>query len=383
MSRDRIFTLLSRKLAGETTPPELEELAELLAANPDQQRSMDLADEYWNTAPEQDKDFLEATYHLHLNRLKDLGHDLTETATNEINNNWKYLPAVSFKQKYLKKLVAACAFLIVAASLLFYIFSKDALHINSPKNPQSEISTKTGSRTKIQLPDGTVVWLNGSSKLVYDNEHFGEAIREVTLTGEGCFDVVKNPAKPFIIHTSKMDIKVLGTIFNVRCYPEERNTETSLIRGSIEVTLKNRKDKIMLKPSEKLIISDEAFATTGKATSADNAAGKGIAKDMIVLRHLTVLPQDSTIVETAWVQNRLVFSSESFEEVALKMEKWYGVVIVFADEKLKQEPLTATFKKETLQEALLALQLTTRFNFKTDNDTITLSKTKNYVKIKR
>lgn len=383
MSRDRIFTLLSRKLAGETTPPELEELAELLAANPDQQRSMDLADEYWNTAPEQDKDFLEATYHLHLNRLKDLGHDLTETATNEINNNWQYLPAVSFKQKYLKKLVAACAFLIVAASLLFYIFSKDALHINSPKNPQSEISTKTGSRTKIQLPDGTVVWLNGSSKLVYNNEHFGEEIREVTLTGEGCFDVVKNPAKPFIIHTSKMDIKVLGTIFNVRCYPEERNTETSLIRGSIEVTLKNRKDKIMLKPSEKLIISDEAFATTGKATSADNAAGKGIAKDMIVLRHLTVLPQDSTIVETAWVQNRLVFSSESFEEVALKMEKWYGVVIVFADEKLKQEPLTATFKKETLQEALLALQLTTRFNFKTDNDTITLSKTKNYVKIKR
>ncbi|MBC7627820.1 MAG: DUF4974 domain-containing protein, partial [Ferruginibacter sp.] len=57
--------------------------------------------------------------------------------------------------------------------------------------------------------------------------------------------------------------------------------------------------------------------------------------------------------------------------------------IVFADEKLKQEPLTATFKKETLQEALLALQLTTRFNYKTDNDTITLLKTKNYVKIKR
>ncbi|WP_367875440.1 FecR domain-containing protein [Ferruginibacter sp.] len=57
--------------------------------------------------------------------------------------------------------------------------------------------------------------------------------------------------------------------------------------------------------------------------------------------------------------------------------------MVFADEKLKQEPLTATFKKETLQEALLALQLTTRFNYKTDNDTITLLKTKNYVKIKR
>jgi transmembrane sensor len=246
-----------------------------------------------------------------------------------------------------------------------------------------EVSTKNGSRTKIQLPDGTVVWLNGSSKLVYDNEHFGRVIREVTLTGEGYFNVVKNAAKPFIIHTSKMDIKVLGTIFNIRCYLGEKNTETSLIRGSIEVTLKNRKDKIMLKPSEKLIISDEVAAKPAKAAVADNPVGKGIPNDIIVLSHLTVLPQDSTIVETAWVENRLVFSSESFEEVALKMEKWYGVVIVFADEKLKQEPLTATFKKETLNEALLALQLTTRFNFKINNDTITISKIKNYLKIKR
>ena len=380
MSTDRTFTLLSRKLAGEATVSELSELAELLAAYPDQQLPVTLVEEYWNRASEKEQDFLEATYHLHLNRLKNSGYDITAPAQDETDQQAMLLPDTSFKKRYLKKIFVAAAFAVVATSLLFFLFtSKKKMMMPATsdiiKSPQSEVSTKNGSRTKIQLPDGTTVWLNGSSKLVYDNENFGGQVREVTLTGEGYFDVVKNAAKPFIIHTSKMDIKVLGTLFNVRCYPGEKNTETSLIRGSIEVTLKNRKDKIMLRPSEKLIISDEAV-TAGKLTAADNPAGKGIAMDMITLRHLTVLPQDSTVVETAWVENKLAFSSESFEEVALKMEKWYGVVIVFANEKLKREPLTATFKKETLIEVLHALQLTTRFNFKIDNDTITISKIK-------
>jgi ferric-dicitrate binding protein FerR (iron transport regulator) len=375
MSIERISTLLSRKLAGESTASELLELAELLKAFPDQQIPADLLEAYWQTATEQDNDFLEATYHLHLNRLKAEGYDLTIPAidqTPETNHP-------SFSKKGYKKLLAGCIFVAALVVLLFTFFNYNnkAVQFGSQapvKSPQSEVSTKNGSRTKIQLPDGTQVWLNGSSKLVYDNKHFGGAVREVSLTGEGYFDVVKNAASPFIIHTSKMDIKVLGTIFNVRCYPGEKKTETSLIRGSIEVTLKNRKDKIMLRPSEKLIISDEELPVPAKSAAPDKPAVNRVAKDIIVLRHLTVLPQDSTIVETAWVENMLVFSSESFEEVALKMEKWYGVEIDFADEKLKLVPLTATFKKETLVEALRALQVATKFNFKINNDHITISK---------
>lgn len=381
MSRDRIFTLLSRKLTDEATASELAELEDFIKEYPDQKLSIDTLAAFWDNACEKDQDFLEATYHLHLNRLQDRGFNLTETKTDSPNTNtYIDLPAPSFKQKYFKKLLGACAFLIIAA-FLFFVFTTNTKkpttsnNVNVAKINQSEVSTKNGSRTKIQLPDGTAVWLNGSSKLVYNNEQYGSSIREVTLTGEGYFDVVKNAEKPFIIHTSKMDIKVLGTVFNVRCYPGEKNTETSLLRGSIEVTLRSRKEKIMLKPSEKLIVSDDIVAVAATIKNADKPVAIVTLDQIIVLRHLTVLPKDSTIVETAWVENRLVFSSESFEEVALKMEKWYGVEIKFADEKLKLYRLTGSFEKETISEALEAIQISTPFfKYKINHQNISIFK---------
>lgn len=359
MNSNRIFILLSRKVACEANISELAELDDLLKSYPEQKLPIELIEEFWNTASEKDRDFLEATYYLHLNRLKEHGFDLTETQTSShgTDSDIEVAPA-SLKHKHLKKLLAASTLLIIVATVFCIIISVDKKTITSGKTDiakidQSEVSTKNGSRTKIQLPDGTSVWLNGGSKLVYNNEQYGRLIREVTLTGEGYFDVIKNPEKPFIIHTNRMDIKVLGTVFNVRCYPDEKNTETSLIRGSIEVTLKSRKEKIMLKPSEKLIISDELAAIPVKAIKTPD--------QIILLRHLTVLPKDSTIAETAWVENRLVFSSESFEEVALKMEKWYSVEIMFANEKLKLYRLTGSFERETISEALKAIQISTPF----------------------
>ena len=381
MSRDRIFTLLSRKLTDEATASELAELEDFIKEYPDQKLSIDTIAAFWDNACEKDQDFLEATYHLHLNRLQDRGFNLTETKIDSPDTNtYIDLPAPPFKQKYFKKLLAACAFLIIAA-FLFFVFTINTKkpitsnNVNVAKINQSEVSTKNGSRTKIQLPDGTAVWLNGSSKLMYNNEQYGRSIREVTLTGEGYFDVVKNAEKPFIIHTSKMDIKVLGTVFNVRCYPGEKNTETSLLRGSIEVTLRSRKEKIMLKPSEKLIVSDDIVAVAATIKNADKPVAIVTLDQIIVLRHLTVLPKDSTIVETAWVENRLVFSSESFEEVALKMEKWYGVEIKFADEKLKLYRLTGSFEKETISEALEAIQISTPFfKYKINHQNISIFK---------
>jgi transmembrane sensor len=381
MSRDRIFTLLSRKLTDEATASELAELDNLIRDCPDHKIPLALIKAFWNTAAEQDKDFLEATYHLHLNRLKEEGFDLTETKTDSYDNAaYIDLPASSFKKKYFKQLVAGCTFLIAAIALFFILNSGNkkivvAGNADTARQSQSEVSTKNGSRSKIQLPDGTSVWLNGSSKLVYNNEQYGKTIREVTLTGEGYFDVVKNAEKPFIIHTGRMDIKVLGTVFNVKCYPGEKSTETSLIRGSIEVTLKNRKEKILLKASEKLIISDEEISKPARAIAGDNVANKEVAKDIIVLRHLTALPQDSTIVETAWVENKLVFNNETFEEVALKMERWYNVEIKFIDESLKTERLSGSFEKETTEQAFAALRLAAKFSYVIKDNKITLNKT--------
>jgi ferric-dicitrate binding protein FerR (iron transport regulator) len=234
----------------------------------------------------------------------------------------------------------------------------------------NEVVTKNGSKTNLVLPDGTNVFLNSGSKITYAKD-YGIRSREVNLVGEAYFDVVKNPAKPFIIHTSKINVRVLGTAFNVRCYPDEKNTETSLIRGSLEVSFKDGREKIMLKPNEKLVINNRAIQENlSPVKSKKNIA----ALNVFELSHVGLLPQDNSVVETAWVYNRLVFNSETFEDIAHKMEKWYGTAVSFKDEDLKKKKFTGVFEKETIYEALDAIQLTTAFSYEETNGQIILSK---------
>ena len=373
MNKDRIWTLMSRKLSGEATQAELFELNDLVKKHPDTYIPLQYIDEFWTIPAEADDEFLEATFHLHSERMKEKGFDLdiNKHETGSLNLDFP------LKNNRLKKFLWAGAATAVAAVIVFFSFFSptSSATLASEKTAPSEVSTKNGSRTKIQLPDGSAVWLNSSSKLVYDNNNFGTTIREVSLVGEAYFDVVKNPAKPFVIHTAKMDIKVLGTAFNVKCYPGEKTTETSLIRGSVEVTLKDRQEKIIMKPDEKLIINNDdvtALKINTPALKQHTIAEK--MNPIIQLSHLTLYPKDSTVVETGWVENRLIFSDERLEEIAKKMERWYGVTIIIANEKLKKELLTGSFEKETIAQALNALQITTLFSYKINKDIITISK---------
>jgi transmembrane sensor len=371
MNIDRLWTLLSRKLAGEATGAELIELDNIITQFPNMALPLQLNNEFWEAPVEADNDFLEATFHLHSQRLNEKGYNFEEreeTGSLSIEKTTK-----AKKRKFF--LIGISMAVILGSLFAFYgITAKSG--IVSPKTapPHSEVSTRNGSRTKIQLPDGSAVWLNSDSKLTYDNEHFGGSIREVSLIGEAYFDVVKNPAKPFIIHTAKMDIKVLGTAFNVKCYPGEKNTETSLIRGSIEVTLKDRQEKIFLKPNEKLIISNDEVKPAEKAAKAVQKLSNIKQEPIIELNHLTLYPKDNSIVETAWVENRLVFNDEALEDIAVKMERWYGVTIEINNEKLKKVQIAGSFEKETVYEALNALQLTTPFTYKIEKDIIVISK---------
>ena len=266
------------------------------------------------------------------------------------------------------------SFIIIGLAAFFFLRHNEVP--GNIKQPgflaKNEINTKYGSKTNLVLPDGTKVWLNAGSNMTYDKD-YGINVREVNLTGEAYFDVVKNAKKPFIIHTSKINIKVLGTAFNVRCYPDEKNTETSLVRGSLEVTIKDRKEKFILKPNEKLIVSNKEVRPEKENIPVEKTT-PAQPVDMVELSHLSVLPQDNSIVETSWVNNKLVFRSETFEEVALKMERWYAVPVVFKEEKLKAKKFTGIFENETIEQALAAMQLTTAFSYKITNEQIIISK---------
>jgi ferric-dicitrate binding protein FerR (iron transport regulator) len=195
----------------------------------------------------------------------------------------------------------------------------------------------------------------------------------VSLVGEGFFDVKKNIEKPFIISTSNINIKVLGTSFNVKAYPEDRHTETSLIRGSIELTIKNRpNDKIILSPHEKVVVQNNLAATYEKTTSGNTKPSIQVANTLISIKKLKIDPVDSTVFETKWINNQLVFRDESLYELAVKMERWYDVKIDIQDESLGEERLTGIFKSETVLQALDALKesISQPFKFRQTADKI-------------
>jgi ferric-dicitrate binding protein FerR (iron transport regulator) len=238
---------------------------------------------------------------------------------------------------------------------------------------KNEVSTRNGSKTKINLPDGSKVWLNAGSVLTYD-KNFGGDIREVTLSGEAYFEVksVFSPGTtqkiPFIIHTQQIDVRVLGTAFNVKAYPNEKQTETSLVHGKVEVLIHNRpEEKFMLRPNEKLVVMNDEVSTpvTNKIVTKKN-------QPFVSLSKLTYAAADSLVIETAWVQNKLAFDNESFLEVAEKMERWYNVEIRFKDVKKQELRFTGSFENETIQQALDALGITSPFHYTIQGNKITI-----------
>lgn len=357
MNQENFWVLFSKKLSGEASVAQLKEFENLILQHPEWQYAIQNLGDLWKQQPPKDDMLAEDAYMLHLHRIKELNiafGDMLEP-----------LPAIIGSSRVRKWYWAAAAVIVFALGLFASnkFFNKKSEKTLAPREV-NEISTRQGSKTKVQLPDGSVVWLNAGSRLTY-NKEYGQQLREVTLMGEGYFDVMKNKEKPFIIHTSNINIKVLGTVFNVKAYPEDKQTETSLIRGSIEVTIKNRpNDKIILVPNEKLVVENESFLKEDK---------KGIIKDTppaFSLDKLKYRPVDSAVVETQWVDNKLVFQDESFGELAVRMERWYDVKIEITDPQLEQKRMNGNFEKETIEQAIEALKLMIPFKHEQNGNKI-------------
>jgi transmembrane sensor len=369
MSTDRIWILLTRKLTQEASATELQELELLLKEHPEMQQNAEQVSAAWTSPIPSDRDFLEATYLQHLERMKAKGHMLeaNEPLLNEDGTIFSK-PSASFFT--LKKMLFAAATVVIIACTALWIQSgaeQAAIsQVNTP--PPSIILTPNGSRTKMLLPDGSNVWLNSGSKLTY-HKSFETGLREVYLTGEAFFDVVKNPQRPFIIHTAKIDVKVLGTRFNVKAYENDKTIETSVIKGSVRVFLRdNPSNAFLLQPNQKLVLQNEErprLKNTTLAKAADMVP-------LVAIMKLSYLKGTNTDIESSWTRNILSFEDEMFVDVAKKMERWYDINIEFKNRKWEQQYLSGSFEKESLEMALKALQFSTGFTYKQENKTISI-----------
>jgi hypothetical protein len=146
----------------------------------------------------------------------------------------------------------------------------------------------------------------------------------------------------------------------VKSYPGDNTTETSLVKGSVEVVVLKRPDeKYILKPNEKIVVLNEEARPEEQVSK-----GKIPREDPIIaIRKMTYPKGDTIAVETAWAYNRLVFEDEPFSEVAKKMERWYDVKFEFRNPNREDERLIGSFVNETLQQAMDALQFTHRFRY--------------------
>jgi transmembrane sensor len=206
-----------------------------------------------------------------------------------------------------------------------------------------------GQRAQITLQDGTTVWLNAQSTLIYPS-HFAGKERKVTLTGEAFFDVAKNPRKPFIVESQDIRLKVLGTQFNVYNYPKTGYSRIALIEGSVKISWNaNESDHVMLKPNQEVILQ-----------------GKNVSISEITNPN-----------HFLWKEGIYCFENERLLDIIEKLQLYYDVTIKVEDPEIFNVRYTGKFRqRDGIDEILRIIQKIHPFNIEKDVDhnIITLSK---------
>ncbi len=361
MDGKRILVLLARKAAGEISPKESEELDYLLANHPDTVYYDEFIHELWK-APHEEKD-TDRFFDWHKRRhgkalfFEEAG-SVEPFANHSDRKVWRFLGK--------KQLVLYGLILVLGVVGLWRFMDRE----RELPHDMVEIVAEKGVRKQFALPDGTKVWLNADSRLWYNSRMKTESARTVELQGEAYFDVTKDSKRPFTISTEKISIRVLGTAFNVKAYPEESKTEATLITGAIELSVKDRPyEKIVMKPNEKIAISNYRLSD-----NPDGGNGKKNALTLTVGNLSKIQVADTEYIqETSWVDNKLVFKNETLAELIPKIERWYNVNINVTNPKVMGYRYTSTITEEDdIHQLLEALQFIHSFNYKIESHDVTI-----------
>ena len=252
--------------------------------------------------------------------------------------------------------IAVIRLMLIGLAFLWNIFHTK--HVGKHDLAYNEIIVPLGEKAQIILSDGTHIWINSASKLRYP-VLFGKDSRDVTLEGEAYFDVTKKHGKIFVVNTRDVKVNVLGTAFNVKCYPGDEKTQTIVVRGIVRVEDIHGKHKaLIVKPNE--------MATLQAKPRQEEEGSKTPA--------LTIKKVDPVNL-VSWKDQMLVFTGESFEDLAIKMERWFNVKIKIKNDELKTQRYNGKFvHNETVYQVLEAIKITTPITYQVNRDTIIISK---------
>ena len=218
------------------------------------------------------------------------------------------------------------------------------------KDTFADISVEAplGSKTKLYLPDGTLVWLNAGSRMTY-SQGLGVDNRKVELEGEGYFEVKRNEKIPFFVKTKDLQLQVLGTKFNFRDYPEDHEVVVSLLEGKVGLNNLLREEKeAVLSPDERAVLNKANGLLTVESVTASNAS--------------------------QWTDGYLFFDEELLPDIAKELERSYNVKIHIANDSLKTFRFYGNFvrREQNIQEVLEALASTEKMQYKIEERNITI-----------
>lgn len=246
-------------------------------------------------------------------------------------------------------LSGAAIFALLIGLISRFLYLHD---VSSPvpiETPCCQIKTLRGNTSKLMLPDGTVVYIDGNTTLKYDAALQYKSQREVFLTGEACFEVVGNPDKPFIVHTGELNIRVLGTVFNVTAYPENPDVKVSLAKGSVKVSMSSEaRQAVILAPNEQAVYNR--------------------ARKQLSIRKVDAAAQ------SAWTTGRLVFDNESLYGILKRIEKQYDTRILVRSQKIYDEYYSGSIDSSlTLDEILSYIDVDNKFTWRKKGKTIVIT----------
>ena len=190
------------------------------------------------------------------------------------------------------------------------------------------LTIPNGKKFQIELSDGTLVHLNAGSSLRYPVNFLSDGPRQVFLSGEAYFDVAKSESNPFIVNVDELDVKVLGTQFNVSAYGEDEFIDVVLVEGAVGL---NKKDQLQ---------ADPVKLSPGQKGSYKQAS-EGIEVNEV-----------NTSLYTSWMQGHLVFRDLTFNNILKKLERHYNVEIINSNEVLGNEVFNARFDDVAIEEVL-------------------------------
>lgn len=313
MDKREFNDITNRYFRGQLDEHEYEKLTESLQS-PEYRDQFFSARDEWEAQPE----------------LSEIGRKNLNRLQYQINRNTIDLSETRNTRALWIKVASVAALLaigLLVGGVATYLFSS-----KSKTADRIIVETPRGEKSMVKLPDGTEVWLNANSQLVYST--FSSSLRKVELKGEAFFKVTHNEKVPFVVKTNECDIKVLGTTFNVMAYDEFGRKEITLLEGKVDVQT-NRESQV-LKPGQSLILKDQ---------------------------HMQITKANITAA-SAWVDDKFNFKDISLSELIKRLENWYDVDITLENPSGKEVNYSGTFKnEETIWQVLDAIKVYTSIEY--------------------